>query len=243
MSKFAGLLIAGLLLAFAWLTPAFSDQRIPILMYHSINNGGRDLQLAPEAFQKHLDYIRDVGYTTVTFKEIAWGFVVQKPIILSFDDGVISHWYAYEELKKRNMVGVFFPVYNIIGDKWRNKNYLNSDQAKIMAQNGMEIGSHGMSHPDLRKASTQKIGYELNESKDRLEKLLNTEVITFCIPYGWYDKRTLQILEQSNYHYARTTNEGISTFGQTRNFGLKIIYIHRKTLDLGREIERVSSFK
>ncbi len=242
MNKLAGLL-AGLLLAFAWLSPAFSDQRIPILMYHSINNGGRDLQLSPQTFQRHLDFISEIGAQPVTFKDIAKGLEFKKPIILSFDDGVISHWWAYQELKKRNMTGVFFPVWKMIGDKYRNKNYLSAEQVRIMGQDGMEIGSHGMSHPDLRKASTQRVGYEINESKERLEKLLNTEVITFCIPYGWYDKRTLLILEQSNYHYARTTNEGISTFGQTRNFSLKIIYIHRKTLDLGREIERVSKFK
>jgi peptidoglycan/xylan/chitin deacetylase (PgdA/CDA1 family) len=219
------------------LTPAFSDQKIPILMYHQILDSRRDLRLSPEAFQRHLDYLQEVGYNTITFKDVSLGINIPKPIILTFDDGVFSHWYVFEELLKRGMRGVFFPVYKFIG----GGHYLKSDQLRLIAKSGMEIGSHGVRHSNLTKMSIAQAGYEINESKVLLEKLLNTQIITFCIPYGRYNNRTLEILERSNYHYARTTNEGISTFGQNRNFELKVIYIHNWTQDLKKEIEKGNS--
>lgn len=162
-----------------------------------------------------------------------------KPIILTFDDGAISHWYAYEELRKRKMVGVFFPIWHSMD----GRNYLKPRQIQAMSEGGMEIGSHGIRHLNLKTASLPKIIEEIKDSKTMFEGLLNSSVITFCIPYGRYDSRVLQILEESRYRYARTTDEGISTFGRERNFKLKIVYIHNWTRDLGKAIDQASRIK
>lgn len=219
-------------------SPVYSDQKIVILMYHHIrevtgNRAGRDLSCLPDVFLSHLDWLRGNGYTTVTFKDIQTGKIVSKPIILTFDDGTYSHWYAFQCLQKRNIVGVFFPIVKIIGTRC----YLNLEQLRKMADCGMEIGSHGLTHSNLNNASYKKLESEITQSKVLLEDLLKTQIITFCYPYGKYNKSVLEMMERSNYVYGRTTDEGISTFGRDRNFKLKIIYIHNSTRDLGKELK------
>ncbi len=208
-------------------------ERIPIIMYHSIREGigmnraAKDLSCPPNIFWSHLLYIQQNGYRTVTFKDIRNNrFPEDKKIILTFDDGLISQWEAFDELTKRSMVGVFFPTLRVAE---KNKKYLNSDQLKFMSRNGMEIGSHSISHPVLSRISLKKVEYEVLQSKLELEKILNGEVITFCYPYGRYNDKVIKIIESAGYHYARTTNERIADFSFGKNFELPIIYIHNYT--------------
>ncbi len=211
-----------------------SAEQIPILMYHNIQiapKGARkvakDLFCPPPYFWSHLLYIQQAGYQTVTFKDVRnHRFADKKKIILTFDDGLASQWDAYDELLKRNMVGVFFPV---LRTTERNKKYLSSDLLKIMARTGMEIGSHTMTHPVLSRISLKKVEYEVKESKLALEKITGKEVITLCYPYGRYNNKVMQIAESAGYQYARTTNEKIADFGSGKNFELPIIYIHKDT--------------
>jgi peptidoglycan/xylan/chitin deacetylase (PgdA/CDA1 family) len=169
----------------------------------------------------------------VTFKDIANGKVVPKPIILTFDDGTANQFYAFESLKKRNMVGVFFIVLNYIG----KGKHLKEDQLRKMAACGMEIGSHGITHCYLTKVSAKRMEAEILQSKVVMEDMLKTQIITFCYPFGKYNNAILKVMEKSDYVYGRTTNEGVSVFGRGRNLELKVIYIHNNTRNLGKEIK------
>jgi peptidoglycan/xylan/chitin deacetylase (PgdA/CDA1 family) len=221
-------LIIGIFLVFQGL--AFSeDQPVPILMYHSVASGRqRDLILPPTVFQKHLDYLQEHGYNTTTFEEVRAGRIPPKPVILTFDDGTLSHWWVFCELSKRNMTGVFFIPTKSIG----SKKYLNRYQIETMAFQGMEIGAHTVSHPYLTKISYDRLLRELKDSKETLEQITKKTVITFAYPYGIYDLKVIDAVWFVGYHYARTTDEGVSVWGQSRNYRLKIIYIHRRTVDL-----------
>jgi len=207
-------------------------ERIPILMYHSIGDGtgykrsARDLFCSPPQFWAHLLYIQQAGYQTVTFKDVRNNTFLQKKIILTFDDGLVNQWDAYDELLKRHMVAVFFPVLRTVE---KNRKFLNADQLKIMARMGMEIGSHSMTHPVLSRSNAKKVEYEIKESKLELEKITGKEVITFCYPYGRYNNKVMEVAESAGYYYARTTNERVADFSVGKNFELPIIYIHKDT--------------
>jgi peptidoglycan/xylan/chitin deacetylase (PgdA/CDA1 family) len=226
-------LIILILILIGFISGVASAERIPILMYHHIREGTgmnkvtKDLSCSPINFWAHLLYIQQNGYRTVTFKDVRNNrFPKDKKIRLTFDDGIISQWDAFDELTKRSMVGVFFPVFRSVE---KNRKYLSSDQLKFMSRNGMEIGSHGMTHPVLSRISLKKVEYEVKESKLELEKILNREVITFCYPYGRYNDKVIKIIESVGYHYARTTNERVADFSFGKNFELPIIYIHNYT--------------
>ncbi len=56
-----------------------------------------------------------------------------------------------------------------------------------MSNNGVEIGSHTMSHPVLSKISAEEVDYEICYSKKYLESKLKKQVNTFCYPNGQPD--------------------------------------------------------
>jgi len=205
------------------------------MMYHHIRSGeghrkvAKDLSCEPSVFKNHLNYLQNNGYTTTTFLDILNGVEAKNPVILTFDDGTISQWIAFEELKSRKMKGVFFVVCSYIG----NRGYLNLGQLKEIASSGMEIGSHSIGHPNLNGVSQSRLESEILWSKVILEKFVHTRVVSFCYPYGKYDHRVLDTLNGSEYFFARTTDEGIKDIG-IKDFKIKILYIHNSTRDLSK---------
>jgi len=217
-----------------------SDKPVQVLMYHHILDVGKgcrratkDLCCPPDIFKDHLNYLLSSGYRTITFKDAMLGIIPPKSIILSFDDGCFSHWYAFQKLSEHKMVGVFFVISGSVG----KRKYLTIDQLKSMSKGGMEIGSHTGTHPYLTKISQERLSKEILGSKTKLEDLLGTRVISFAYPYGKYNKKAMEEVENSGYYYARTTNEGVSEFGREKNFELKVVYIHNYTTDLGKVLK------
>jgi len=226
---FRGLVVLSLLIL-AFPCFAYSQyQPIPILMYHHIvDNRKGDLYLPAKVFNKHLDFLQQNGYLTVTFNDVLKGRTREKSVVLTFDDGTWTHWWVANELERRGMKGVFFISSGLID----RDPFLSRQKITKMSQMGHEIGSHSVSHPYLTKIDYAKLFEEVKLSKMSLEELIDRPVISFAYPFGEYNKEVIRWVEKAGYHYARTTDEGISIWGQEKNFRLKIIYIHSNTIDL-----------
>lgn len=189
---------------------------MPILMYHHIRDFndpndkiGTNLSVSPKKFAEQLDLIKSEGYTTITFNNLDTGNIPTKPILLTFDDGYENFYQnAYFELKKRGMVGTTFIITNNIG----KNEYMNEKEIKEIAANGIEIGSHTLSHPDLSKLSSDRAEKEISNSKKTLESLTNNQIISFCYPSGKFSEETTQILKNAGYKYAVTTKSKLTTF-------------------------------
>ena len=61
-----------LLLSFGVSTNVFAQQKVPILVYHSINDfpghGLKGLYVTPENFEKQMIYLKNHGFTLLTFE-------------------------------------------------------------------------------------------------------------------------------------------------------------------------------
>jgi peptidoglycan/xylan/chitin deacetylase (PgdA/CDA1 family) len=190
--------------------------KIPILMYHHIrdfNNPsdqiGTNLSVTPADFATQLDTIQKQGYKTITFSNIINGDMPDKPIILTFDDGYENFYQnAYPQLKKRDMKAVSFIIVNDIG----TIDYMTSDQIVEIENNGIEIGSHTLSHPNLSTASEAKAKKEIFNSKAFLEKLIGKSIISFCYPSGKYSDITEKLVKDVGYDFAVTTKGGVTRF-------------------------------
>lgn len=189
---------------------------MPILMYHYIREVadpndkiGINLSVSPNKFASQLDLILAEGYHPITFLDIEANSIPEKPIILTFDDGYKDFFEtAYPELKKRNMKAVSFIITNDIG----KDQYMNESEIKEISKNGIEIGSHTLSHPDLSKLANDKANKEISDSKKTLEDLTGGKVISFCYPSGKYSSETETSVKTAGYKYAVTTNGGITKF-------------------------------
>ncbi|MCC5910126.1 MAG: polysaccharide deacetylase family protein [Clostridiaceae bacterium] len=193
---------------------------VPILMYHEINplpkNGPTGLYVSQNNFKKQLDALKEEGYSTITMDQLYnhWEHNVAippKPIVLTFDDGYRSHYnFVSVELSKRGMTGTFYIITSMVDiDDIRTTNRL-----KEMHEEGMEIGSHTVTHIDARHSSKAKIAKEYKESKEYLEKAVGSEIKHFCYPIGGVTSYAKKVLKDLGYKTAVRTTYGKATKSQ-----------------------------
>jgi peptidoglycan/xylan/chitin deacetylase (PgdA/CDA1 family) len=79
---------------------------------------------------------------------------------------------------------------------------LDEDEARALIEAGMELGSHSVSHPDLRLLDGSELTVELQESKAAVEKITGRPCRTLAYPYGLHDERVEQAAGEAGYELA-----------------------------------------
>ena len=191
--------------------------RAPILMYHYVSvpppdadKYRLDLSVTPANFDAQMEYLTLEGYHPVRVSDLA-EFLTNgtplptKPIVITFDDGYSDNYQnAFPILKKYKFPATFFVITQYVDDK--KTGYMNWDQLEEMAIEKMEIGSHSMTHPDLRDKPRVFQVSEIAGSKLLIESRIGTPVRVFSYPAGRYDAHTIDVLRSSGYLAAVTTD-------------------------------------
>lgn len=179
---------------------------IPVLMYHCIDKdvwGTPSMFVAPSEFQKQMAYLKNNGYTTITFRDLEHINQIPKPIIITFDDGYKDNYtYAYPILKKYNMKATIFIIVNSLG-KGRS---LNIDEIHKM-EGTIDFQSHTINHSRLGKLGEKNVDYEVSESKKQLEKITGQNIFVIAYPYGSYNSQTIETVKKY-YKYGLTVRHG-----------------------------------
>ena len=87
------------------------------------------------------------------------------------------------------------------------------DQAREMYANGVEIGSHTLTHPILTNVGDERLRRELRDSKSHLEEVLRHQVDLFCYPNGDNDERVQSEVARAGYRAAVTVVNGLNQRG------------------------------
>ena len=174
---------------------ALAQRKVPILIYHSIDeftgHGSKELYVTPKNFEKQMIYLRDQGYTLLTFDRWQDQYRVNKPIFITFDDGYKNNLHAFEIFQKLKSEqfkpnGTIFVISDFIG----RSNRLSISDLKAMTDSGiMSIQSHTATHPDLTKISNYE--FELKESKEKIQKITGKPVIALAYPYGNFNDKVV----------------------------------------------------
>jgi peptidoglycan/xylan/chitin deacetylase (PgdA/CDA1 family) len=186
---------------------------VPILMYHAIDeykgHGIQELYVTPANFESQMQYLKEAGFTPITFDDFKKIKDIPKPILITFDDGYQNNINAYHILKKLNS-----PSFQakatifMIGKKIDTKNGLSTAQLKEMSDSGIiSIQSHTETHPSL--PTLTDFEEELGGIKNRLEGITGKKVTAIAYPSGQYDQKVISETEKY-YEYAVTTNPGIA---------------------------------
>ncbi len=216
---------------------AFAQRKISILIYHSIDEftgqGSKELYVTPKNFENQMIYLRDHGFTLLTFDR--WQDIdkVNKPIFITFDDGYKNNLNAFaifQKLKNERFkpTGTIF----IISEFIDRPNRLSKSDLKMMADSGIiSIQSHTATHPDLTKIKDYE--YELKESKDKIQKITGKPVNALAYPYGNFSDKVVAETKKYYMFGLTTTPELFSEKGlNDENFLLPRIYIkYSTTLD------------
>ena len=120
-------------------------------------------------------------------------------------------------MKKYKFSGTSFIVNDYIGKsnvwdlenkKIKQHSLMNSDEILQWINEGMHIGSHGLSHSNLIKEIDSVAISEIANSKLLLEKNFNIEIDTFCYPFGAYNDAIIELVKGAGYKFAVTTKRG-----------------------------------
>ncbi|WP_462411830.1 polysaccharide deacetylase family protein [Neobacillus sp. Marseille-QA0830] len=207
------LLLMGVL---AWGILGFSDsahaaEKVPILVYHSIaeftGHGQKELYVTPENFELQMRFLRDNGYTMLTFESWQETEQVEKPILVTFDDGYKNNLEAYKIFKKLK-TDRFLPAATIfvISDFIGRPNRLTAGDIQMLANSGMfSIQSHTATHPDL--TAVVNLEEELKQSKQKIEKVTGKPITALSYPYGNYNNRVIEQVKKY-YLFGLTTTPG-----------------------------------
>lgn len=191
---------------------------VPIISYHKISDE-REFgitTLSPAKFESQLEFLKSNNYDTITFAKPDFA-ANKKPVIITFDDAFESVYSnAFPLLKKYGFKSVIFTIAGYIGktSDWeaypvqRRFRHMNPGMLGEMLRSGHEIGSHSMTHPYLPGLTTTKIYIELRQSKQVLEDILKTEIISICYPYGKFNNTIISQAEKAGY-LVGTTNLSI----------------------------------
>jgi peptidoglycan/xylan/chitin deacetylase (PgdA/CDA1 family)/glycosyltransferase involved in cell wall biosynthesis len=204
---------------------------IPVLLYHRVlesqpADSSHGIWVSAAQFASHLSSLQRRGFRTITFRDYARflqgeGELPDKPIILTFDDGYEDNYRtAVPLLQKFGFNAVIY----IVTDKERRTNFWDNDepQAQLMSvaqlkeldRSGIEIGSHTVTHPRLPIVSPESAQCEIRKSKDVLEQLLGSAVLSFAYPYGELSQAVKDFVGEAGYKFAVAADSGPLAFYQ-----------------------------
>lgn len=184
----------------------------PILLYHHIalRRPQNSYYVSPEIFTKQMQWLKDNGYQVISFDQFyaatqGEGKIPSKPVVITFDDGYADQYKnAFPILKKFSYSATFFIKINNL-----NKGGMTWNNLKELQKTGNIIGSHSVNHNNMAKMSDKELKYELQESKQILEKNLKTEIKYFAYPGGEYSATTIEATKNVGYLAAVTTRHAV----------------------------------
>lgn len=87
----------------------------------------------------------------------------------------------------------------------RQRLFLDWTEIREMSQNGIDFGSHTVTHPILTSLQKSAMRQELAESKETIERHLCIEVRSLAYPNGSYNPMVVEIARNVGYGIACTT--------------------------------------
>ena len=186
--------------------------KVNILIFHDIVkkkiNNWADVSM--DFFNEFL--LTSLRHNKQSSSIINYGLGSKNSTIITFDDGKLSNYkLAFPKLLELNMSATFF----ICPENINKKDFLTWAMVNEMADHGMEIGSHSMSHPFLSLLRKEEVEYEAQKSKDIIEQNIGQEVVSFAYPYGDFSRTTDFILKSAGYKYICTSKPGFSDLDST----------------------------
>lgn len=189
----------------------------PILMYHYVADTpppkgpyADGLTVRTDDFRAEMQYLVDNGYETVSLADVYLAMaglqdLPAKPVVLTFDDGGLDNYeVAFPILEEHGLVGTFFVITKTVGGDGQ----MTWDHLRTMAEAGMSIQSHTVSHPDLRGVPTARLESELADSSQAIADAVGERSYVLSYPAGAYDDTVIQATRAAGYVMAVTTDKG-----------------------------------
>lgn len=194
--------------------------QVVVLCYHRLEGkAGGALSIEPALFEKHLQELKDKGLAVISMQDfLAWRrgekSIPAKSVIITIDDGYVSGIdVGVPALKKHGFPATFFVYLDYINKGGKSVTWAQLAQLR---DEGFEIGSHTVSHQDLRKkyAKSKIATYdewlkdEVERSKQTIEEQLGVKCAAIAYPFGHHNAKVQEAVKAAGYEV------GLTTYGQ-----------------------------
>jgi peptidoglycan/xylan/chitin deacetylase (PgdA/CDA1 family) len=137
----------------------------------------------------------------------------------------IVNW-AVEDIGQRDLLlDIFTDLANMTQSRFLSEWYMGEHEIIKMNDLGYEIGSHTCSHKLLSNLSDHEIDYELKYSKNTLQEISQSDIRSFCFPFGGKRSYNDNILQK------------LSNFGYTESFSVSPLPINVLNNDVAKKME------
>lgn len=165
---------------------------VDILMYHSISDAAGPTAISPAVFRMQMAAIAAAGVPVISLDDLAKGKVPDHAVIVTFDDGYQDFaevaWPIMQSHGFRPIV--YLPTAHVgRRDDWPGghgvpRPLMGWPVIGRLAAEGVQFGSHSVSHPDLERLDADALEAELTRSRAEIEHRLGKRVLHFAPPYG-----------------------------------------------------------
>ena len=189
-----------------------------ILAHHSVATGPRSedplfLRVHPDRFREQLEVMLAAGYSFVTVAEFARRIGPDGPptglAALSLDDGLRdNHAVVLPILREYGVSATVYVTTGLIGKTypWMNGDVpmMVEDEVRELADAGIEIGAHTITHPNMAELDHAQCLTEMTESRRELERITGRTVETFAYPACHYGHAAVAAAEEAGFLAAVT---------------------------------------
>lgn len=179
-----------------------------VLQYHHVSDSTPpSTSIAPDQFEKHMDYLAQEGFDVVPLPELVEKLKQGKPlpdktVAITFDDAYDSvYTTVYPLLKKRDWP---FTVFVNTDPLDAGKGGFSSwEQLREMARDGASIANHSTRHNHLQRRQSgesekqwrKRITAEVVDAEERIKAETGQNHKMLAYPYGEYNNRVKALLE------------------------------------------------
>jgi len=180
-----------------------------------------------DGFRRQLDELDEWGARILSLGEavarLEAGTLPARAVVLTFDDGYASVVeQAWPILHDRGLPATLFMVSDYLDAglrlPWDEASpdaelvrLMSRGQLEEVAQSGLDIGSHTVSHPWLPRQDPVRLSRELVDSRAALEDLLHRTIDAVAYPAGGWNAQVRLAAARAGYRTGITVDRGINT--------------------------------
>jgi len=177
----------------------------------------------PRLFEEQLDALIGSGWRFVGLDAVLAALAGEeelplRALLLTFDDAYVDLLeVACPIVAERGLPGVVFAVAGKLGgtNEWDHRirvkplDLLDADGLRAVEADGIEVGSHSVSHRPLTKVHEDELGEEIAGSAARLEQAGLPRPRVFSYPYGEWSPSIAAVTRDAGYAASFTVEPGV----------------------------------
>jgi peptidoglycan/xylan/chitin deacetylase (PgdA/CDA1 family) len=193
-----------------------------ILCHHGVGQSPRNddplfLQVPPSRLRQQIEIFGNAGFefrtTAQLLAEADPGRLPPGRVIFTFDDGMQdNHTAALPILLDLGAPATFYIASGYIGkpNRWMSvrsgARMMDARELRGLADAGMDLGGHTVTHPDLAQLSYEACATEMADGRAQLEAVTGVRATTLAYPFGSYGEAARDAARDVGFDAAVTAN-------------------------------------